>query len=945
MATASLRDGPATGLVERADELAVLEAALDRACSGVGSVVLLEGVPGVGKTALLRAAQAGARTRLMQVTRAACAELERDFAFGVARTLYAPLLDADDSDDLFAGAARLARGALDLLWGEETPPVGADPSAAIIHGLYWLTVNLCDRGPLVIAVDDLHWADAASARFLAYLGRRVADLPLVLVLTSRTEEASEGYRNFASLSGQPGVETLTPSPLSGQGVPVVVERILGEAPDADFASACLRATGGNPFLLRELLLSLAASGVEPIAPNSRAVSTAKPEAIVLNVIGRIKGLPGSCALFADALAAWGRGATTTQIARLADLDPEEAAFARDILTTAGIVQPRRELDFAHPLLRTVILDQVPQGRRSVLHARAAGQLAASGAPPDRVAAHLMNSDPDGRPWAVEILRQSAQNSLNRGANPTAVVQLQRALAEPPPPEDEWAVLFELGRAEARGFMPDSLTHLGAAADGARTIHEHASAGRELGQALMLFGRLPESLAAFERASNACVAQDPSLAAELELEYAGAARFDIRTRADAVRRLHDLEGRPLSPIGRRRLLANLALEAVSQTDVAGVCRLAREALADGELLAAEGGDSPTVWYPIFSLLFCDQFEEAAVETARVLEEATRQGSARGAALASAIQAMAAFRRGRMAEAEQHAHRLLDHPGAVEVLAQPFAVDALLRALLEVGRIKDATVAVSDLGFGGEIFDMPLNWPAMSARGLVRAANGDPSGVEDCLEAGARGRAWGSRSPAMLPWRTDAATILLATGQRKKALELAEEAVELASSLGAPRCLGQAMRVRAQAIADADDRLKALDQAAAVLSTSGAELEHAHALVELGSNLRRRGQRVAAREHLSRARELAHRAAAEPLAERARLELLAAGGRPRRLALSGADALTVSERRVAELAASGYSNPEIAQRLFVGTKTVETHLSHVFRKLGVGSRTDLSDALNP
>jgi DNA-binding CsgD family transcriptional regulator len=141
----------------------------------------------------------------------------------------------------------------------------------------------------------------------------------------------------------------------------------------------------------------------------------------------------------------------------------------------------------------------------------------------------------------------------------------------------------------------------------------------------------------------------------------------------------------------------------------------------------------------------------------------------------------------------------------------------------------------------------------------------------------------------------------------------------------------------------DDVDLLADAERVLAPSVARLEHALALVDLGSALRRRGERVKAREPLGAGMELAHRCGAEPLVERARTELRASGARPRSVARTGVASLTPSERRVAELTAEGRTNREIGQELFVTKSTVETHLRSVFRKLDIEARTELPERL--
>jgi DNA-binding CsgD family transcriptional regulator len=196
----------------------------------------------------------------------------------------------------------------------------------------------------------------------------------------------------------------------------------------------------------------------------------------------------------------------------------------------------------------------------------------------------------------------------------------------------------------------------------------------------------------------------------------------------------------------------------------------------------------------------------------------------------------------------------------------------------------------------------------------------------------------------PWRSDAALAHLALGARAEARALAAEEVALAQAYNAPRTLGIALR--AAGLAEGGRRgIELLRQAVGVLEGSGARLEHARAMTDLRAALRRAGQRAESRETLRPALDLAHRCGALALTERARTELVAAGGRPRRLVLSGLDSLTPSERRVAQLAAVGLSNRDIAQNLFITTRTVEGHLTHAYHKLAITSREQLPAALTP
>jgi DNA-binding CsgD family transcriptional regulator len=197
--------------------------------------------------------------------------------------------------------------------------------------------------------------------------------------------------------------------------------------------------------------------------------------------------------------------------------------------------------------------------------------------------------------------------------------------------------------------------------------------------------------------------------------------------------------------------------------------------------------------------------------------------------------------------------------------------------------------------------------------------------------------------MVPWRSSAAESLARLGDRNRATALADEEVELARGWGAQRAIGVALRA-AGMIRNGAHGIELLRQAAEILESSPAPLEHARALCELGAALRRAGHRSEARQKLRSALDLAHRLGGTTVANRARDELTIAGARPRRAATRGRDALTPSELRTAQLAAAGRTNREIAESLFVTLRTVETHLTSSYAKLGITSRRQLAARLD-
>src|SRR5438067_8502154 len=278
--TAQARRTGAVGLLEREPELAGLRDAIDEACSGTGRVVLLEGPAGIGKTALLRAARDMSVQADMRLLRARASDVEQEFEFGVVRQLFeGPLAhtDAAERESLYQGAAELASPLFGPSAGDGRS--APDLSFTLVHGLYWLTANLAETGPVMIAVDDAHWADPSSLRFLSYLGARCEELPVLVVATVRAGELTAAQELLSSLRGDPRTTVIEPHSLSEEAVTTLIRQALGERADPRFCSACAQASAGNPFLLQELLAELEAERVEPVAASAARVEGVRPDSV------------------------------------------------------------------------------------------------------------------------------------------------------------------------------------------------------------------------------------------------------------------------------------------------------------------------------------------------------------------------------------------------------------------------------------------------------------------------------------------------------------------------------------------------------------------------------------------------------------------------------------------------------------------------------------------
>jgi pentatricopeptide repeat protein len=352
------------------------------------------------------------------------------------------------------------------------------------------------------------------------------------------------------------------------------------------------------------------------------------------------------------------------------------------------------------------------------------------------------------------------------------------------------------------------------------------------------------------------------------------------------------------------------------------------------------------YLIAALWAADQLASALRECDELEDEMRRQ-----AVLPELLWAVFAFRSklayrcGALERAEGDARdaietaRLYGHEAYLGV-----AYSSLVDCLVETGELDEA----EDVLRGADLLSgHRANWYfsiVVHSRARLRCAQGRYRDALEDLEAlRERYESEVLCAPTIWPWRSDMALVLAALGTEDEASRLSTDEIELARKMGARRALGVALRA-AGVVVRGEEGLELLEEAVSVLSDSEAKLEHARALADLGAALRRAGRRAEARRRLREALDGALGCGAVTLAAFARAELAASGARPRREPAQGIAALTPSEHRVVALAAEGLSNPEIARRLFLTRRTVETHLTHAYGKLGIKSRTELPSALS-
>ncbi|GAA1517549.1 ATP-binding protein [Nocardioides humi] len=913
-------------LVERETSLAAARSRVAGLRAGTGGALCLIGPAGAGKTALLSAVLEDAGPA--RVLRATAGELEAHAPYGVVRQLFGRALAGLPAAALEAIAHGAARPAVDLVL--HRPNAAPVDQSAILNSLYWLLDGLAADGPLVVAVDDAHWADDASLLFLQHLLARLDDLPVLQVVAARDVLPDRRRPALAAVLADPRAVRLDLGPLSPNGIRACLADRWDAEADDEVIAACVDVTGGNPFLVVALGDLLAS---RPSTTTAHAVRSLVPGSVVDAVIQRLSALPPAEQALARALAALETAPLRTAAA-LAVLDIADAADAADRLRDAGLLAPEGPLTFRHALLRSAVSTTTAPAARDQLHRRAALILGAED--PHRAAGHLLEVEGTGDPWAVGLLRAAAQEALAEGAPHVAVDLLRRAVAEPPAAADLPPVLVELGTAELHAADPAAVITLERAGRDVVDPVLRAECALALAAAYHVGGFYERTVPLLRAVLDDLGPEHGDLHLVTEAMLIAAALTVPGEVVPARARLTargDLAGD--TPGERLLLIQQASVSNASTAPIAEAGELARRAIGEG--LTPEQVASPFDWTIARTHLACSgAYDETARLCARGLEHAAREGSVPLYAAAAVTRGWSHLWAGKVDDSATDFAAALAQadlvPGGEAV--RLLALAGRAEALLAQGLLDEATAAVDSVP--DEIAKDPGNATGihlLRARGLVRAASGQHAAALASLDACAeRLAALDMDSPTWCDWRSAAAESLWALGRADEAVELARFALAAAEQKAAPSVLGQALRIVGEMTAA--DGIADLRRSVAVLAASEARLQEARSRVALGSALRRTGQRTEAREELRRGRELAHRLSAHAVTERASAELALAGGRVARIEVTGVAALTAAERRVCELAAAGLRNRDIAQRLFVTTKTVEVHLSRAYRKLGVG-----------
>jgi len=927
-------------LLERKSELTEIRAFMRR-----GGVMVVEGRAGLGKTAMLDAACALASRQRRFVFRARGSDLERDFALGLVRQLFERYC-ADATEDerrlLFAGSARAVRA---LLVPGVSSSAEQDATFAVLHGLYWLTINIATRHRILIAIDDAQWADDASLRWLAYLVPRLQEPEISLIVTLRPDEPRSQIRELAAVRAAASA-ALGLALLSAQAVAAIARRTLAKDVDDATCAAIHRATGGNPFYVFELVRALKRVD-QPCGARAieDAIDHGGIEGIALQLGARLRSLNPFSLRLAQAIAILGDDCELRHAAAISQLDVTQAGRIAAELVYLDVLGQDRPPRFLHPIVRHAVAQTLSSAEQDADHRAAARILHIEHASPGRVAAHLMRLPAAGDPWILERLREAARAALENGAPAAAAEVLERALAEPPPSDKRVEVLREAARAQQQAGRVTACRLLEEALEISEGQILRAELASQLAQAHAALFRWSDAVHVLDNTLTALRHAPAGITAMLQSQLVTAGLQDARVAPRALQVMKQLSRRRLSHAPGQALLIAQGMVAIMTGRPADETALLLETA-----LASMGSESDdwdmqaALWW---SLITAERFNTVDTALRSAIERVDRSGSSRGLVAVYSTLGLLKFRLGALPEADASARialRVLQEGDFTPGLA--FAATVLADVAVASGELDEAQALLDLLpqvrlpaGVGTVLI------PA--ARGRLRLAQGRAhealSEFEACMALW-RPEVWSleMRDAGYVHARSGAAQALLALGDARRACASAEAELGDVQRFGGRRALGVTLRVVGLA-RGGENGLKALEESVTVLADSPAALEHASSLVEWGAALRRAGRPREAREVLAWGLDAAARCAARPLAARAREELRIAGARPRRDWSVGVEALTPSEWRIVNLARDGRSNRQIAQELYLSIKTVEGHLARAYGKLGITGRPDLARVL--
>ena len=877
-------------LLGRSAELARLAARVGAANAGSAQVVVLRGVRGSGKTALLR----HLGDREAAVLRAAPSEAGQEVAFGVVRSL----LELED-DEL------------------------ADRHAAtFLPAARRRVLVLLTEAPLVLLVDNVQWCDEMSLRWFEFLLRRADESRLLVVFALRADEVSPLDRRLAALVPAARFRLIEPASLGAADVARLAEREFGRRPEPAFVRACTEFSSGNPEFATCLFAGLRAEGA---TPDEDGIARAGAVSLAMGrlwVRDRLECEPSHVREVIRAVAVIGSE------------DVELVAMLARV-PVGAVAEVLESLEQAPGLGQVVLagmLDELPDAERAELRLRAARLLNDSGRPAGLVADQLLLLARLDEPWMRETLHEAAMTAPEAGS---AARYLRRLVATDP--DDVGArmalakALVEINPLEIAGLLSEVLPRV-------TDVRERAAIVARLGaiELIMPGARMPIRLLRDALASlDALGPEEPRTAADADLRIQLESLLLFSPRSGSARTREPEHGD--TPGERQALAVRALLTMLGGTSAAEAAEFARGALRDEQ--AKSGWTAMTASVVLF---LADEFDEARRGIEAAIAESEERDAVWPHALALSTKAWILVSAGKITEAAACTS------AAMAIAAtQPWDTSAVMTRVMHAlvlfnqGDIEGSTALLDTIDPWEKSSAGPFDgyYYLITKAKISRFEHDFEASLAYAERCGALLEAGGIRNPVFAPWWPHAAELLMALGRPAHAAALAERGEDLAERWGTARATGLALTVKG-ITTPGHHGITALTEAVDVLAGTQAGADHAKAETMLGMALLRADDPGGAREHLRRAVDLSVRHGDWAAATTARNMLVAAGGRMQQVSGDRVGVLTARERKVAAIAARGLSNTDIAETLSVTLRTVEVHLTSVYRKLGVASRGDLS-----
>jgi DNA-binding CsgD family transcriptional regulator len=934
---------PTSPLRGRAVELRTLVDALGRAAGGRPAIVVVEGEAGIGKSRLLAEALEAARERGLEVVAGRGQDLERNRPFGL---LADSLGCSRSSRDPRRAAIAALLATHDGDRGVAT--VSSDPGLQFqaVDAFLELVEALALRGPLVLGLDDLQWADPSSLLTLGSLARRLTGSPVALLASLRPlPRGAELERTLEALDAA-GARRLTLGQLDPDAVAELVAEAVGAEPGPRLMAE-VAAAGGNPLFVTELVAALLHEGAIQVADGRAEVAEMTlPPSLRLTILRRLSFLPddtlealrpasilGSSFSFTDLSATTGRSVL------------ELSSVLAEAMRARVLEDDGDRLRFRHDLIHEAIYEDLPASVRLALHRAAGRRLAEAGAEAVAMAEHLARGATPGDREAVAWLTRAATEAARRSPAVAAEL-LERAigLADPADPGRDRLLVDRAGALMWAGRLPEAEAAFRSLLDREHDLSVEAQARVLLARTLGTQGRLRDTLRELER-----VQRSPTLGEELR---AGAAAAEAMARLQ----LGDLDGAVAAAEQARSvalpgdhpavILATTSLAIVEElrANLGRALRFADEAVRLADHSPQRRGHQEVVHLARGNILIgLDRLEDArsTLQTGRRISE--ELGVRWRLPLYQAVLAMRCFLAGEWDDAIaelQAARELTEETGERHSLVVIHSVTSLialhrgeLRRAGEAAAKAERELADSDPRFRTH-WVMWARALLLEAEGADREALATLAGAWDlCARSG-----FAIEYPVL---GADLVRLALAAGEPARAEEAAAAVAEVAARSDAPSLAGAALRCRGLL----DDDPEVLGDAVDAYRRAPRPLELALAAEDAAAALVRRGRPGAAVPLLRQALELHERLEAARDAARVEAGLRALGVRrgrrgPRRRPQLGWESLTPTEGQVVDLVAEGLSNPQIGERLYVSPRTVQTHVAHVFTKLGVASRAQLA-----